>query len=59
MDILKKFELLTEQAIFCSNKQNTLQSIGLNDILNERNNQQIRATLSNNKEHFADMTYCY
>lgn len=53
MNILNKFEQLAEQPIFSSNKQDALQSIGLN--LNS-NNQEIRTALSNNMEHFADMT---
>lgn len=53
MNNLNKFEKLAEQPIFCSNKKDTLQSIGLS--LNN-SNQEIRAALSNNMEHFADMT---
>ncbi len=55
MSILAKFECLAEQAVFSSNKDNFLQSLGLLDILKNSSNQNIRASLSNTTEQFADM----
>ena len=56
MNILSKFEDLAKQAVFPSNKDNILQTIGLLDTLKTKNNQKIRTILSNNSEHFADMS---
>lgn len=56
MSILIKFENLTKQAIFPSNKDNILQSIGLLDTIKTKDNQKIRAVLSNSSEQFADMS---
>ena len=56
MSILIKFENLTKQAVFSSNKDSILQSIGLLDTIKAKNNQKIRAALSNSYEQFADMS---
>ncbi|MFO3522621.1 hypothetical protein SC162_10460, partial [Legionella pneumophila serogroup 1] len=56
MSILIKFESLAKQAIFSSNKDIILQSIGLLDTIKAKNNQKIRMTLSNSSEQFADMS---
>jgi hypothetical protein len=56
MSILIKFENLAKQAVFSSNKDNILQSIGLLDTFKAKNNQKIRAALSKSSEQFADMS---
>lgn len=56
MNILIKFENLAKQAVFSSNKDNILQSIGLLDTIKAKNNQKVRVDLSNTSEKFADMT---
>ncbi|MCW8454553.1 hypothetical protein OQJ18_09825 [Fluoribacter dumoffii] len=56
MSVLNKFENLAKQAIFSSNKDNILRSIGLTDTFKSKNNQKIRMALSNGSEQFADMT---
>lgn len=56
MSILIQFENLAKQAIFSSNKDSILQSVGLLDTINAKNNQKIRVALSNSSEHFADMS---
>lgn len=55
MTLLIKFENLSKQAIFPSNKNNILQSIGLLDTIKIQSNQKIRVALSNS-EQFADMS---
>lgn len=56
MSILARFEHLSKQAVFSSNKDTVLQSTGLSDLLKNSNNQQIRITISNSSEQFADMS---
>ncbi|HAT1596725.1 TPA: hypothetical protein RG395_002389 [Legionella pneumophila] len=56
MNILAQFEHLVKQAVFSSNKDIVLQSAGLSTLLKNSNNQQIRVTISNNSEQFADMS---
>lgn len=56
MSVLTKFENLAKQAIFSSNKDKTLQSLGLLDIFQAKNNQKLRTILSNGSEQFADMS---
>ncbi len=56
MNILNKFENLTKQAIFSSNKNKILQSVGLLDTIKDKNNQKIRMSLSNGSEQFPDMS---
>lgn len=56
MSMLIKFEYLAKQAVFSSNKDNILQSIGLIDTFKAKNNQKIRVALSNGSEQFADMS---
>lgn len=56
MSILIKFENLAKQAVFSSNKDSILQSMGLLDTIKAKNNQKIREALSNSSEQFADMS---
>ncbi|WP_133136764.1 hypothetical protein [Legionella rowbothamii] len=56
MSVLTKFENLAKQAIFSSNKDQTLKSLGLLDTFKAKSNQKVRAALSNSSEQFADMS---
>lgn len=56
MSSLIKFENLAAQAVFPSNKDKILHSIGLLDTFKTNNNQKIRSALSDNSEQFADMS---
>lgn len=56
MSILAKFEELSKQTIFPSDKESVFLSTGLHNILKYSNNQMIRTLLSENSAQFADMS---
>jgi hypothetical protein len=56
MSVLTKFENLAKQAIFSSNKDKTLQSLGLLNTFQVKSNEKIRVALSHSYEQFADMS---
>lgn len=56
MKILNKFENLANHALFASNKDNILKSMGLVDTYKDKNSQKIRDVLTTGSKQFADMS---